>query len=423
MKKKLFISIILASTTFGVVQAQQNDQRLNKAITNVADFQKAVKSAPNFHDLLIRRKKAVEQFRTIPTDHLQPVTLKAFAVAEQRAGTRHVIIREHQYLNDSGYNNGGFDLGIGTPDHVIAAIAGDLIDSYVTQAALRGIAIDSLAINVKQTKPSIKDWGIDYTIFIDSPASDETLEQLRVLAEQNSPLYQFSIRAHHVNTTVEYSKSAENLEIPPTYQPGLREFIEWETKKGEAHKALREQGIKLDRSKFGGYAYDYPYSRANEFTPFKTDSYLDPDGPPAFINPSSGVVVLQVRHHRVLQDHPAFLGGNDLGPTGVESHIGLLGSCFTHVAEGTAARHRIPLDTLKVSLTATLDPRAGRQGFENTPLYPTDINMRVIISSPREEAAIRQLVEDTEKGCPIYNLVVNAQKITGRFKRVTAKIK
>ena len=237
MKKKLFISIILASTTFGVVQAQQNDQRLNKAITNVADFQKAVKSAPNFHDLLIRRKKAVEQFRTIPTDHLQPVTLKAFAVAEQRAGTRHVIIREHQYLNDSGYNNGGFDLGIGTPDHVIAAIAGDLIDSYVTQAALRGIAIDSLAINVKQTKPSIKDWGIDYTIFIDSPASDETLEQLRVLAEQNSPLYQFSIRAHHVNTTVEYSKSAENLEIPPTYQPGLREFIEWETKKGEAHKA------------------------------------------------------------------------------------------------------------------------------------------------------------------------------------------
>ena len=135
------------------------------------------------------------------------------------------------------------------------------------------------------------------------------------------------------------------------------------------------------------------------------------------------MVVLQVRHHRVLQDHPAFLGGNDLGPTGVESHIGLLGSCFTHVAEGTAARHRIPLDTLKVSLTATLDPRAGRQGFENTPLYPTDINMRVIISSPREEAAIRQLVEDTEKGCPIYNLVVNAQKITGRFKRVTAKIK
>ena len=57
MKKKLFISIFLASTTFGVVQAQQNDQRLNKAITNVADFQKAVKSAPNFHDLLIRRKR------------------------------------------------------------------------------------------------------------------------------------------------------------------------------------------------------------------------------------------------------------------------------------------------------------------------------------------------------------------------------
>ena len=226
-----------------------------------------------------------------------------------------------------------------------------------------------------------------------------------------------------MNTVVEYSKSAENLVIPPTYQPGLREFIEWETKKGEANRKLRENKQKPDFSKFGGYHYDYPYSRANEFTPFKTESFLNPDGPSAFINPSTGVVVLQVRHHRVYQDHPIIFGGNDLGPTGIESHIGLLGSCFTHVAEGTAARNRIPLDTLKVSLTAQFDPRSGRQGFTQTPLYPTDIKMRVVVSSPREEAVIRQLVADTEKGCPIYNLVVNAQKITGRVERVIAKNK
>lgn len=423
MKYRYYLLAALAITTQTVALAQQNDQRLNRAITNAAYFRKAVKSAPDFRDLLSRRKKAVKTFRAIPTAALQPITIKAFATAEQRAGTRHVIIREHQYLNDSGYNNGGFDLGIGTPDHVIAAIAGDLIDSYVTQAALKGIAIDSLAINVKQTKQSIQDWGIDYTIFIDSPASDEKLESLRLLAEQNSPLYQFSIRAHQVNTIVKYSHSDEELVLPPTYQPGLREFIEWETRKGEANKKLRESGQRPDRSKFGGYAYDYPYSRANEFTPFKTDSYLDPDGPSAFINPSSGAVVLQVRHHRVIQDHPQFLGGNDLGATAVESQIGLLGSCFTHVAEGTAARNRIPMDTLKVSLTAQLDPRAGRKGFEQTPLYPTDIQMQVHISSPRDEATIQKLVEDTERGCPIYNLVTNAQTITGRIKRVTSKLK
>ena len=130
-----------------------------------------------------------------------------------------------------------------------------------------------------------------------------------------------------------------------------------------------------------------------------------------------------MRHHRVYQDHPAIFGGNDLGPTGIESHIGLLGSCFTHVAEGQAAGKQIPLDTLKVSLTAQFDPRAGRKGFEHTPLYPTDIKMRVVISSPREEAVIRQLVEDTERSCPIYNLVVNAQRIEGRIERVTAKVK
>ena len=421
--KKILLSTIIATAAVTVAVAQQNDQRLNKAITDAAWYHKALKSAPSFRDLLKRRKNAVEQFRAIPTDALQPITIKAFATAEQRAGTRHVIIREHEYLNDSGYNNGGFDLGIGTPDHVISAIAGDLIDSYVTQAALKGIDIDSLGINIKQTGPSLQDWGLKYTIYIDSPASDSQLEELRLLAEQNSPLYQFSIRAHKVNTELVYTKSADELVLPPTYQPGLREFIEWETRKGEGNRKLRESGQRPDKSKFGGYAYDYPYSRANPFTPAQTDSYLSPDGPSAFINPSSGVTVLQVRHHRVLQDHPRFFGGNDLGPTAIESHIGLLGSCFTHVAEGTAARTKTPLDTLNVSLTAQFDPRAGRKGFENTPLYPTDIKMRVFISSPRPEAEIRELVERTERGCPIYNLVTNAQVISGRIERVTARNK
>ena len=49
--------------------------------------------------------------------------------------------------------------------------------------------------------------------------------------------------------------------------------------------------------------------------------------------------------------------------------------------------------------------------------------MRVVISSPRSEAEIRQLVADTERGCPIYNLVTNAQKISGRIERVKAKNK
>ena len=421
--KGIILSTIIAGAVFTTAQAQQNDQRLNNAITDKAYFQKAWKNAPSFRDLLKRRKKAVKQFSAIPSAALQPITIRAFATAEQRAGTRHVIIREHEYLNDSGYNNGGFDLGIGTPDHVIAAVAGDIIDSYVTQAAIKGVAIDSLAINIKQTGHSLQNWGLEYTIFIDTPASDKQLEDLRVLAEANSPLYQFSIRANSINTTVELHKSAEKLEIPPTYQPGLREFIEWETRKGEANKQLRESGQRPDKSRFGGYAYDYPYSRKNDFTPAQSESYLNPDGPSAFINPSSGVTVLQVRHHRVLQDHPQIFGGNDLGPTAVESHIGLLGSCFTHVAEGTAARNKIPVDTLNVALTAKFDPRSGRKGFEQTPLYPTDIQMRVVISSPRSEAEIRQLVADTERGCPIYNLVTNAQEIKGRIERVNAKNK
>jgi hypothetical protein len=49
--------------------------------------------------------------------------------------------------------------------------------------------------------------------------------------------------------------------------------------------------------------------------------------------------------------------------------------------------------------------------------------MRVVISSPHSEAEIPQLVADTERGCPIYNLVTNAQEIKGGIKRVIAKNK
>lgn len=77
MNKKLSALVIAAFAVLTTAQAQQNDQRLNKAITDAQYFQKAAKSAPGFRDLLARRKKAVKAFRAIPTERLQPVTLKA----------------------------------------------------------------------------------------------------------------------------------------------------------------------------------------------------------------------------------------------------------------------------------------------------------------------------------------------------------
>ena len=63
--KRLILSAVIASATLTGALAQQNDQRLNKAITDKGYFQKAWKSAPSFRDLLKRRKAAVNQFRAI----------------------------------------------------------------------------------------------------------------------------------------------------------------------------------------------------------------------------------------------------------------------------------------------------------------------------------------------------------------------
>ena len=87
--KRIILSTIIATATVSVAVAQQNDQRINKAVTDASWYNKAVKSAPSFRDFLKRRKAAVNNWLAIPTSALQPITIKAFATAEQRAGTRH----------------------------------------------------------------------------------------------------------------------------------------------------------------------------------------------------------------------------------------------------------------------------------------------------------------------------------------------
>lgn len=423
---KVLATIGIAALTYTTVQAQHNDQRLNRAITDKEQFKNAVSTAPTLRDLLRQRKNAVNQFLAIPTEYIQPIVLKAFATAEQRAGTRHVLIREFGYLNDSAFNNGGFDLGIGTPDHMHAAIAGDLADSFITQAALLNIPIDSLSINFQDNLKDITNWDFHYTVYIDSPAGDEELAKLKEAAEANSPLFQFTLGERDVEVELELKKSPKNIVIPPTYQPGLRDFLKWETKK---IKDSKRTGIRT-----GG---DYPYSRVNEFTSYPKDSYIEnadassdgtlpyttsptgvvSHGITAMVNPA-GPIMLQVRHHRILQDRPAFLGGSDLGPTALESQLGLLGSCFVHVLEGNAARHEIAVDTIRVQITGDWDLRAGRPGFEEVKPYPTNIKMRVQIASPETLDRVKYLISETERNCPIYNLLKHKQTIVGRIKRV-----
>jgi uncharacterized OsmC-like protein len=128
----------------------------------------------------------------------------------------------------------------------------------------------------------------------------------------------------------------------------------------------------------------------------------------------SGVRRIRIRDHQVLSDSPLDFAGYDLGPSSPELQLGVLSSCLTHIFLIQAATLQIPLDALTVEVEADQDPRAGKSGFEEVPIYPHNISYTVRLSSPASQERIVELHTAVEKNCPIYNLLINPQVVTGR---------
>ena len=125
----------------------------------------------------------------------------------------------------------------------------------------------------------------------------------------------------------------------------------------------------------------------------------------------SGVRRIQIREHTVLSDSPADFAGFNLGPSSPELQLGVLGSCVTHIFLIQAAAQGVALDALAVEVSGQIDPRAGKPGFEQVPVYPHDIGYTVHIHSPAPRAAIDALFEAVERSCPILNLLRQPQTV------------
>lgn len=134
----------------------------------------------------------------------------------------------------------------------------------------------------------------------------------------------------------------------------------------------------------------------------------------------SGVRRIRIRDHQVVSDSPYSFAGYDLGPSSPELQLGVLGSCVTHITLIQAASRQVPIDSLEVEVSGTIDPRAGKPGFENVPIWPHDIAYELHITSPADTQAIHALYEAVEKACPILNLLRQPQAIQGRVRHTAA---
>ncbi|MFT3738766.1 MAG: OsmC family protein [Breznakibacter sp.] len=375
------------------------------SLTFVACNQTADSRSPTLNDFLKRRLEAIQTLGKTPDDQLQPIKLEARTTAEQRSGVRRIRIRGHQIISDSGYDFAGYSLGPGSPESALTTIASDIADTYLSQAALKGVRIDSLGVSITSRPDSVPPakrivypHNLLYTIYVKSPATDRELEELRQLTEQHSPIFNLVSTKQAINSNIDYKQTPKELVVNPPFQPGLREYLKYK----RAALLWRQERPDANSDLGGG--------RQRNAEP-------KPDRLHVEVEPVSGARRLHIRYFNLLHDNPTYLAGNDLGPSAHEHQLGVITSCITHITEIQAARLNIVLDSLAVSIEGTLDLRAGRPGFENVPPYLHDIHYTLHVSSPHAYDEIVALRDSVEAVCPIYNLIISEQRIEGRIVR------
>ena len=351
-------------------------------------------NAVTLREHLLHRRAALLQWLSLPASELQPVTLRVQAVAKNRGGQRELRVRRFHYLGDCGYGHGGQDSGVDTPTTAQAVFASDLADSYLNQAALLGIAIDSLSIELHGRPDTVKTNRVHYprnflyTVRISTPATDAELEQLAALAEANSPVVNFIKQATELSHDIDYQPSPKSHVVKGETLAGLREYLQG---KRQATLASKKKFEELRKQ------WEAEQSRPQR-------ERKEAVGPVVRVL-NNGVRELTVNgKYLILHDNPQYLGGSNTGMTSRENLLGVLATCITHIAEGQAASLNVALDSLALSVEAQWDPRAGRPGFEQVPDYPTNIHYTLHVKSPETPKRIEELLEAVEKTCPMYNL-------------------
>ncbi|MDR1716398.1 MAG: OsmC family protein [Prevotella sp.] len=408
-KKRISILAIIILSVFGTtsVDAQTDNANTGPNSVFVKDAVKKTfeQNASPLRNYLFSRREALIKLQSLPSEELQAVTLEARTTAEQRSGLRRMRIRGFQIISDSGTDFAGYNVGPGSPESQVAIIASDLADSYLNQAALRNIPVDSLRIEIINRPDAVPANKVNYprnflyTAYIKSSADDKQLEELRKAAEANSPIFNFILKPQVVTGEIDYTRTPDKLVIPEGGQPGLREYLKY---KRAAYLHLQEEGKKREEERK------------------KNPSLANNENRNCLVVTvnNNGVRQLQIRQFRILHDNPAYLGGSDLGPTSQEHQLGVLTSCLTHIFLIQAAARQIPLDSLEVNVKATSDIRAGRSGFENVPGYPYGIHYTVHVKSSATYEQIKVLRDAVEAVCPIYNLLKDEQTIEGRIVKI-----
>jgi uncharacterized OsmC-like protein len=122
--------------------------------------------------------------------------LTAQVTAEGGSGIRRVRIRDFQIITDAGPAMAGYDLGPRSPEVLLGALGSCISHTVLIQAAVEGIPIDSLVIDVSADIDSLAGnsdvrtplKNIAFEIQVESSASPEVFTRINELLPEICPV-------------------------------------------------------------------------------------------------------------------------------------------------------------------------------------------------------------------------------------------
>jgi len=106
-------------------------------------------------------------------------------------------------------------------------------------------------------------------------------------------------------------------------------------------------------------------------------------------------------------DEPVGHGGTGEGPSPLQAVLGALCGCESVTFNRTATEMGFSYERIEFEAEFTIDIR-GRKGVRGVRPHFQTIRVEAVVTTPETEERLREIVEETETRCPVFNLIKDA---------------
>jgi uncharacterized OsmC-like protein len=174
------------------------------------------------NEYLRHKREAFRELRArVLSPGYQPLSLKARVTAEGRSGVRRIRIRDFQVLTDSPRDFVGYDLGPSSPELALGALGSCVAHTYLIQAAVHGLPIDSLEVEVTghmDQRAGLEGYegtpvyphDLHFTVHIASPAPDADIEVVHEVVKKVCPILNLLRQAQTISGSIHRTRSPDD---------------------------------------------------------------------------------------------------------------------------------------------------------------------------------------------------------------------